>query len=81
MGPVSNEDLMRITGIGGRYAEILEAVGVHSVVGLSQRDPAELADAMLEVNLGIGLVRALPTKKRIAGWVAQARRLESVVSH
>ena len=81
MGPISQGDLLRITGVGGRYAEILGAVGVHSVAGLSQRDPLDLADAMVEVNLATGLVRAIPTEKRIAGWVRQARKLEGLVNH
>ncbi len=37
---VTRADLMRITGIGGEYAEMLEAVGVHSVEELSRMEPS-----------------------------------------
>jgi hypothetical protein len=68
-------DLMRIKGIGVEYAKMLEAVGVPSVLELSLCDPRTLSDALLEVNLLREMVRAVPSEKRVAGWVRQAQSL------
>ena len=78
---VNHADLMRIKGIGGEYSEILEAAGVDSVPELARRNPASLAAAMGVVNAQKKLVRAVPTEKRVAGWVAQAGKLDRVVGH
>ena len=70
-GPGS--ELQGITGIGTRYARMLEAAGVTSVEELAGQNPLDLADALLEVNLLQGVVLAVPTEKRVAGWIEQAR--------
>ena len=78
---VNHADLMRIKGVGGEYAEILEAAGVDSVPELARRNAANLADAMASANSAKKLVRAVPTKKRVAGWVNQAATLDRIVGH
>ncbi|MFO8173619.1 MAG: DUF4332 domain-containing protein [Longimicrobiales bacterium] len=78
---VNHADLMRVKGIGGEYAEILEAAGVDSVPELSRRNPANLAAAMADVNASKKLVRAVPTEKRVADWVQQAGVFERIVKH
>lgn len=78
---VNHADLMRIKGIGGEYAEILEAAGVDSVPELARRNAANLADAMASVNATRKLVRAVPTQKRVTDWVRQAGTLGRVVGH
>jgi len=66
-------ELEQVTGIGKRYARILEAAGVASVQELAEQDPLELADALLEVNLLQGMVLVVPSETRVAGWIEQAR--------
>jgi predicted flap endonuclease-1-like 5' DNA nuclease len=78
---VNHADLMRIKGVGGEYAEILEAAGVDSVPELARRNASNLASAMASVNASKKLVRAVPTEKRVADWVAQAAKLDRIVGH
>ncbi|RMF96981.1 MAG: DUF4332 domain-containing protein [Gammaproteobacteria bacterium] len=78
---VNHCDLMRIKGVGGEYAELLECAGVDSVPELAQRNAANLAAKMAEINEQKKLVRAVPSEKDVAKWVAQARELPKVVTH
>ena len=70
-----NADLGRIIGVGNEYAAMLEAAGVHSVRDLAERDATDLSDALLEVHLLRGMVRAVPSERRVAGWIKQAKQL------
>ena len=74
---VSHADLMRIKGVGGEYAELLEASGVDSVPELKQRNAANLREAMVAANSAKRrrLVRQLPSEEMVTGWVKQAKRL------
>lgn len=78
---VNHADLCRIKGVAGEYAEILEASGVDSVPELAQRNAANLAAKMEEVNAEKKLVRSVPSEKMVTGWVAQAKDLPKVVTH
>lgn len=78
---VNHVDLFRIKGIGSEYADLLEAVGVDSVVELSKRVPKNLFDAIISLNQKKKLVRIFPNLKRVTGWIAQAKKLPRAVSH
>ncbi|MDH3642593.1 MAG: DUF4332 domain-containing protein [Gammaproteobacteria bacterium] len=78
---VNHADLCRIKGVGGEYAELLEATGVDSVPELAQRNADNLAEKMTEVNEAKKLVRSLPSANTVSGWVTQAKDLPRVVSH
>lgn len=78
---VNHADLCRIKGVGGEYAELLEASGVDSVPELAQRNAENLATKMAEVNETKKLVRSLPSAKTVTGWVTQAKDLPKVVTH
>ncbi len=78
---VNHVDLFRIKGIGSEYADLLEAVGVDSVVELSKRVPKNLFDAIIALNTKKKLVRIFPNLKRVTGWIAQAKKLPRAVSH
>ena len=78
---VNHADLCRVKGVGGEYAEILEAAGVDSVPELAQRNAANLAAKMEEVNAEKKLVRSVPSEKMVEGWVEQAKSLPRVVTH
>jgi len=78
---VNHVDLMRVKGIGGEYAELLEAAGVDTVPELAQRKPENLLAKMTEVNEAKNLVRKLPVLKQVEDWVDQAKELPKVVSH
>lgn len=78
---VNHADLMRVKGIGGEYAELLECSGVDTVPELAQRNAANLTAKMAEVNGEKKLVRALPSESQVEDWVTQAKSLPRAVSH
>lgn len=78
---VNHADLMRIKGIGGEYAGLLEAAGVDTVAELARRNAANLYVAMSATNHESRKVRQLPTGKQVTDWVAQARTLPRVVEY
>ncbi len=78
---VNHADLMRIKGIGGEYSELLECAGVDTVPELAQRNGANLAAKLTEVNVEKKLVRAVPTESQVEDWIAQAKQLPKTVSH
>ena len=77
----NHADLIRIRGVGGKYSELLEAVGVDTVPELSKRNPENLYLKMIEVNEKEKLVEALPAKKQIIKWVEQAKKLPRVLQY
>ncbi len=72
-------DLFRIKGVGGQYAELLEAAGVDVVKELRNRNAENLAEKMREVNAEKRLVRQVPNLERVESWVQQAKQLEPAV--
>lgn len=77
----NHADLIRIKGIGGEYAELLEAAGVDTVPELSNRRADNLTAKMAEVNAKKKLVRKLPTEKMVKDWIDQAGKLERVLNY
>lgn len=74
-------DLMRISGVGEEYSELLEAAGVDTVKELRNRRADNLAAKMAEVNAAKKLVRQVPSESQVAKWVEQAKALDPVISH
>lgn len=74
-------DLMRISGVGSEYSELLEAAGVDTVKELRNRNAENLAAKMAEVNETKKLTRTVPSEKVVAGWVDQARSLDPLITH
>ncbi len=74
-------DLMRISGVGEEYSELLEAAGVDTVKELKMRVPANLAKKMEEVNAEKKLVRVVPAESQVEKWVEQAKSLEPKLSY
>ena len=74
-------DLSRIKGVSTQYADLLECAGVDTVPELGQRNAANLAAKMVEVNAKKKLVRKVPTGSQVEGWVAQAKGLPKLVTH
>ena len=72
---VNHVDLFRIKGVGEEYSDLLEEAGVDTVVELSQRNPANLYETILEINNQKRLVRRPPSKKMVRDWVENAKRL------
>lgn len=78
---VNMSDLLRVRGVAGQYAELLDAAGVDTVPELCSRDAASLAAALSAVNSKRQLVRTLPNDNRVGGWIEHARSLRTVVSY
>jgi len=78
---VNHVDLFRIKGVGEEYADLLEEAGVDTVVELAQRKADNLYDKILEVNGKKKLVRRPPSKKMVAKWIAQAKKLPRKISY
>ena len=74
-------DRMRIKGIGGDHARLLEAIGVVTVRDLKHRNPAHLAKAMREFNDKRKLVRLLPSQNKIKNWVVAAGKLDQKITY
>lgn len=74
-------DLMRISGVGSEYSELLEAAGVDTVKELRNRRADNLAAKMAEVNTAKKLTRTVPSEAVVDKWVAQAKELDPVITH
>lgn len=74
-------DLMRITGVGEEFAELLEKAGVDTVKELKMRNPQNLTAAMEAVNAEKKLVRRIPALSEVEKWIEQAKTLEPMISH
>ena len=78
---VNHADLFRVKGIGPQFAELLEAAGVDTVKELRNRNAANLAAKMLEVNEAKNLCKRTPVEKEVAKFIEIAKTLEPVVTH
>ena len=74
-------DLMRISGVGKQFAELLEATGVDTVKELRNRNAANLTAAMAEINAVKKLCKSNPAEAMIDEWVNQAKKLNPLITH
>lgn len=74
-------DLMRVSGIGSEFGQLLESSGVDTVRELATRNPENLVHAMTRVNEAKKLTRVIPPLKTVEKWVDQARELEPMLTH
>jgi predicted flap endonuclease-1-like 5' DNA nuclease len=78
----NHADLMRIKGIGGEFAELLEKVGVDTVKELGKRNPDNLYEAVEKFDLTTSpIVRRKPSKNSIHAWIRQAKRLKPTLTY
>ena len=74
-------DLIRISGVGPQYSELLEASGVDTVKELRHRNAENLATKMEEVNKEKNLSNATPATSTVEGWIEAAKGMEPMISH
>jgi predicted flap endonuclease-1-like 5' DNA nuclease len=74
-------DLMRISGVGSQFSELLEMAGVDTVKELRTRNAENLASAIADVNEKKKLARTSPAAAAVAGWIEQAKKMEPRISH
>ncbi len=79
---VNHVDLMRLTGVGSEYSDLLEAAGVDSPAELANRNAANLATTFGEVVAARpGVVRRTPAQGEVERWIAEAKTPAKVVEH
>lgn len=77
----NHSDLMRINGVAGQFAELLEASGVDTVKELQHRVPANLKAKLDEVNAVKNLVNRVPNLPEVESMIAQAKELAPVITY
>jgi predicted flap endonuclease-1-like 5' DNA nuclease len=74
-------DLMRVSGIGRQYSELLEAAGVDTIKELRTRNHDNLAAKMQEINDAKKVAKSTPTASMVQEWIDQAKKLEPKITH
>ncbi|MEZ4515694.1 MAG: DUF4332 domain-containing protein [Chloroflexota bacterium] len=74
-------DLQRIDGVGVIYAYLLEESGVDTVRELAQRNPANLAAKLAEVNDVKHITKRVPPQGEVENWVAQAKDMPHALEY
>ena len=74
-------DLMRVSGIGSEFGQLLESAGVDTVKELGMRNPENLVATLARVNEEKHLTRVVPSVKTVSKWIDQAREMEPVLTH
>jgi len=77
----NHADLFRVDGIGPQFAELLEAAGVDTVKELRNRNAANLAEKILEVNEQKHLVRRVPVESELQAMIDNAKTLEPKMTY
>lgn len=74
-------DLMRINGVGGQYAELLEKSGVDTVKELRNRNAENLVEKMEAVNTEKNLVNRTPSLDEVTKWIEEANELDPMMEY
>lgn len=74
-------DLMRISGIGEEYSELLKVAGVDTVKELRNRNAENLAAAIKATNDEKNLTRMVPSDATVQKWIDQAKTLDPLITH
>jgi len=74
-------DLMRISGIGPQFSELLKGAGVDTVKELRNRNAENLAAKMEEVNNEKKLARTSPPAATVSKWVDDAKAMDPKITY
>jgi predicted flap endonuclease-1-like 5' DNA nuclease len=74
-------DMMRISGVGPQFAELLEASGVDTVKELRNRNAENLAAKIDEINEQKKLAKTSPAASKIQDWIEAAKTMEPTIRH
>jgi nucleotidyltransferase/DNA polymerase involved in DNA repair len=74
-------DLMRISGVGEEFSELLKMSGVDTVKELRNRNAENLAAAMKATNEEKKLTRTVPSGKTVQKWIDHAKTLDPIITH
>ena len=68
-------ELLQISGVGPRVAQLLRAAGVVSASDLASRDPVELTERLIAVNAVEQLTGIDPAVENVVAWIEDASRV------
>ena len=74
-------DLMRVSGVGRQFAELLEASGVDTIKELRTRKPDNLAEKMKEVNEKKKVSKTSPATSMVREWVKLAGETDPKITY
>ena len=74
-------DLMRISGVGEEFSELLKMSGVDTVKELRNRNAENLAAAMKATNEEKKLTRTVPSSKTVQKWIDHAKTLDPLIAY
>ncbi len=77
---VSMADLMRVPGVMGPFAELLEATGVASIQDLASQSAHPLTARMRDLNAREHRAKIEPNVDMVRDWIAIAREIPRVIS-
>ena len=81
LGWTNMADLMRVSGIGRQYAELLEAAGVDTIKELRNRNAENLTAKMSEVNEQKRVAKTSPSSSLVENWIAAAAKMDPKISY
>jgi len=73
-------ELMKVRNLGRDYADLLEAVGVESILELKRRNSSSLHEIITKANNKTQIVDRLPSEKRVNGWIEEAKSLSTIIT-
>lgn len=72
---------MRIKGVAGQFAELLEAAGVDTVKEFRHRVASNLQPKLVEINDAKNLCNRVPSETELQRMIDQAKELEPIVTY
>lgn len=72
-------DLERVDGVSWTNARLLVGAGVTTVPDLAFRSADDLLPQIQRANEELGLLKRLPSRKAIQGWIEHARTLPQAI--
>lgn len=76
---IKRADLLRVPGVSGRFANLLEAAGIDQARDLKRRNPAKLRGELVELNKKRSIVGRVPGESEVGRWVDAAKDLPTVI--
>ena len=70
-------DLMRLTGIGGDFSNMLEEAGVNSCKELQHRVPQNLYMALQAIHTDKKIGYRVPAIAQVTEWIVEAKKLSA----
>ncbi len=72
-------DLMRLKGVDGQFAELIQTVGTTSVELLAKADAKKLYEQMKTFNEKTSIVPELPSFDALVNWIEIAKKTDKLV--